>query len=238
VEIEKDTCRQAILGYTQAHRNIQPFLGVAPFDPKGVGLQLRFGRHSLVSTWMKNGNLTEYMKSVDSQACKSMIVGIAEGLRYLHSRGILHGNLHTDHILVDDEGHPRIAGSGCFLLWGAEEAQDRYWAWGPPALTAPELYIFYLNDDHESRLRRGSDTPCSNVYTFAMVIIQMVTRKKWPYGNISPDAVRYEIPQWRTRPQNKELDDSLWDLIQACWADDPDDRPDMDEVVSRLLRMS
>ena len=41
------------------------------------------------------------------------------------------------------------------------------------------------------------------------------------------------------RPRDAEvvergLDDSLWGLLESCWAFNPDDRPSMDEVLAEL----
>ena len=89
--------REAVTWKHLNHPNIVPFLG-ATFDP----LQL-------VSAWMPGGSLTEYIKE---HPLKSRLVlvcfvllhrfpsllpcqlhGVVEGLNYLHSRSVIHGDI-------------------------------------------------------------------------------------------------------------------------------------------------
>ena len=41
-----------------------------------------------------------------------------------------------------------------------------------------------------------------------------------------------------SRPIHPKLTDSLWELTERCWATSAEDRPEMEEVVEALKRMS
>ena len=88
------------------HPNIVPFKGVT-FDP----LQL-------VSEWMPGGDLREYVKnSRDTNLIilvrsfftnfnaaphpSPQLLGIAQGLAYLHSSGVIHGDLKGVRVITD-----------------------------------------------------------------------------------------------------------------------------------------
>jgi serine/threonine protein kinase len=89
--------REAVTWKHLSHPNIVPFLGVT-FDP----LQL-------VSAWMPGGSLTEYIKEHPSKSRLVLVCfvllhrfssslprqlhGVVEGLNYLHSRSVIHGDI-------------------------------------------------------------------------------------------------------------------------------------------------
>lgn len=76
---------------------------------------------------------------------------IARGIDYAHSRGVVHGNLHPKHILVDDKAHPWIIGFG-------EVTSDRHgFPFGNPHHLAPE------------QIFSNSIVPASDIYALAEV---------------------------------------------------------------------
>ncbi|KAF8549373.1 kinase-like protein [Imleria badia] len=75
--------------------NIVPLLGTARGEDFGSDYPC------LVSMWMSNGTLTQYIHQDGSNGVKLSVStrvqltrGIAAGLAYLHSRGIVHGDFH------------------------------------------------------------------------------------------------------------------------------------------------
>ncbi|KAE9403429.1 hypothetical protein BT96DRAFT_990287 [Gymnopus androsaceus JB14] len=79
------------------HPNILPLYGTVS----------GFGRYdSLVCPWMENGSVSRYMEKwgdIMSMTDRLQVLcEVAEGLRYLHSHGIVHGDLTGSNILIDD----------------------------------------------------------------------------------------------------------------------------------------
>ena len=50
--------------------------------------------------------------------------GVAEGLRYLHSQNVLHGDLKPDNILLDENHYPYITDFGLSKFWTGSESQS------------------------------------------------------------------------------------------------------------------
>ena len=247
------------------HPNIVPFKGVT-FDP----LQL-------VSEWMPGGELREYVGNnwdtnliilvrrllpnfdAVSQPPPSQSLGIAEGLNYLHSSGVIHGDLKgvwiiTDsvypdsrrsqsNIVIDDFGNPRITDFGLATIVrdpnsyvSTSEDQGHTLRW-----TAPEIF------GGEAATRE------SDVFSFGMVIIEVSedrsTTSQRPYllvkiftGEIpfkrvptSEVVVRVTSGDRPKRPTHPKFTDPLWELTQSCWRATAQDRPKMEDVLEELL---
>ncbi|KAF8815417.1 hypothetical protein BYT27DRAFT_7079987, partial [Phlegmacium glaucopus] len=66
------------------HDNLLPLSGVS----------MDFGRFlAIVTSWMINGLLSEYIKSEEEYDKMELVVGVARGVEYLHSEGIVHSDI-------------------------------------------------------------------------------------------------------------------------------------------------
>ncbi|CAB5356662.1 unnamed protein product [Rhizophagus irregularis] len=79
------------------HYNINSFLGISKDDIAYV----------VVLEYVNNGNLRDFLKeNFDSLQWENkirMALDITRGLKYLHSKNIIHKNLNSNNILVDDD---------------------------------------------------------------------------------------------------------------------------------------
>ncbi|KAF9245050.1 kinase-like domain-containing protein [Melanogaster broomeanus] len=92
------------------HTNVVPLLGVAT----GFGLL-----PAMVSPWFKNGSLSSYLardKVMNISDKQRLLRDIAAGLGYLHSQDVVHGDLHSDNVLVDDNGRACLTDFGLSLI--------------------------------------------------------------------------------------------------------------------------
>jgi len=231
----KDLCREAVVWYILDHPNVQPFLGIATL---GSG---QFQKYSLVTPWMEKGDLMTHLRRNPNTPCRSLIVGIATGLRYLHTREIVHADLRAENILMDDQGNPRISDFGLSHVRNTTSLADRGSHIRPGTLRfqSPELIYpdhYRVDGVRVPRYCTGDPTTRSDVYAFAMTIIQVLTRDA-PFSNLRDQYIMYKVvhdglrPE---RPESDEVDDTLWDITQSCWKHHPEDRPDMSTVLSRL----
>jgi hypothetical protein len=89
------------------HPNILPLYGTTsgfgPYD-------------SLVCPWMENGSVSKYMEKwgdiLSMTDRLQLLCEVAEGLRYLHSHGVIHGDLTGSNILIDDNRCARLCDFG------------------------------------------------------------------------------------------------------------------------------
>ncbi|KAF9789481.1 kinase-like protein [Thelephora terrestris] len=213
-EATKTLYQEAIMWKRLDHKNIVPLLGMTK-----TPLQL-------ISEWIPGGNLTEYIIQHSNANRRDLARDIAEGLYYLHSRNVVHGDLKGPNILVDATGRARITDFGLatvtqnvdsFRSTAGEPAHTPRW-------TAPEI----LGGE-------GSHSTEADVFSFAMVMIEVFTGAV-PF-NRSPSAaamvmiMKGERPP---RPTHQELTNDLWKIIQQCWNQDPHLRPEVSKILSVL----
>ncbi|KAG8744622.1 hypothetical protein FRC10_009847 [Ceratobasidium sp. 414] len=146
---------------------------------------------------------------------------IADGLAFLHSNRVIHGDLKGANVLVSDTEEPLIVDFGNAIV------QERTLQFThsatksniSPRWTAPELL---------------AEAPYSfeaDVYALGMTILEVITGTV-PYHALKDLAVITAVTQKRlpTRPQefipSASTDgDTLWSLLSSCWAYEPTSRP-------------
>ncbi|KAF8595206.1 kinase-like protein, partial [Ceratobasidium sp. AG-I] len=88
------------------HQNVLELLGVALFQ----------GQLSMVSPWMANGTLQEYIAKNRHVDRWGLSLQVAAGLTYIHQQGMVHGDLKAMNILVSDDGIAKIADFGSSVM--------------------------------------------------------------------------------------------------------------------------
>ncbi|KAF9481618.1 hypothetical protein BDN70DRAFT_876101 [Pholiota conissans] len=154
---------------------------------------------------------------------------IARGMEYLHYRNVLHGDLKGSNVLVDKHYRCVISDFG-----QSEMKSEVYRITGssmqPGTLRwkAPELLDGYC-----------TLTPATDAYAYAIVAIEVLTMGDIPWGQETDDAVRINVLEKDRRPAIP-LDYSsplLHELIEGCWARNPDERFTFNQAVARLDRL-
>ncbi|KAF9778755.1 kinase-like domain-containing protein [Thelephora terrestris] len=205
------------------------------------GMVTDIGAHLfMVTPWREDGNLLLYVKNNPRLDKNSLLRGSACGLSYLHSRGIVHGSVKCNNVLVSQEGEPQICDFGIAGIMTAEKDDSGSVSSKEPSgevarYAAPELII-----------HKGSTaTTHSDTYSFAMLILECITEAV-PFPDIIDDAgvihARISKRQTPPRPSGQEsgnhISDNLWHLMHRCWSIEPHKRPTMEHVHHFFLEIS
>ena len=203
--------------------HIVEFIGV--FNDKtqeGSVLLVSEFMEQTLETFLKDnrGNLSKE-KQVD--ICQQ----IASGLRYLHHQDpqILHRDLKPSNILLDNDG--RIAKIGDISQIEFRPADIQYLTTTQPGI------VLYLPPE---ALRGMELTDKGDVFSLGVVMLEVATQEP-PSCSMFGLSTVPEFDQ-RARDLSKLSDDHpLRALIRACLKDDPEERPNIEEVCSKLHQL-
>ncbi|KAF8835872.1 kinase-like protein [Paxillus ammoniavirescens] len=204
------------------HPNIVPLLGIA----YGFGSAI-----STVSPWICGGPLHAYLDARDAGLNLSdrfgLLEGVAAGLDYLHSFPVVHGDLSSGNILIDDDGKARLSDFGlCTVVGGLSGGSSFGWATRRPGAipwAAPELVL-------------PPDTvqPCtaSDIFSFGCIMLQILSGQI-PWGKMNVCEIILALSRGKHAPrlEHRPICQRDWDFIQRCWSS-ADVRPTVGDVVN------
>ncbi|XP_077133609.1 protein kinase C theta type-like [Ranitomeya variabilis] len=115
--------------------------------------------------YLSGGTLTAFIKfRAPLNVCTTRFLAaeILSGIQFLHSRGIIHRDLKPDNILLDGDGHAKIAdfGLAAMNVFGSQKISEFY---GTPGYMAPEM------------VRRQPFNYSVDLFAFGIIIYQMAT---------------------------------------------------------------
>ncbi|KAK7054448.1 hypothetical protein VNI00_003646 [Paramarasmius palmivorus] len=213
-------CKEALIWRQLDHKFILPFLGI---DAEN------FPRHPcMVSPWMANGTIMQFLKKNPKADINRLLFGIIQGINYLHSKKVVHGDLKGFNILIDEKGQPRIADFGLTVFADATR-QNTTDHGGTVRWMAPEL-LFSPVDSHHRR------TPASDIYAYGCVCVEVYTGKP-PFPDIGEAKVILEVSTGKRPKRPNVISDRLWSLVQSCWHENRDDRPKSQQVMAEFERI-
>lgn len=98
-------------------------------------------------------------------------------------------------------------------------------ACGTPAYAAPEV------------LRNSAYSVSADVYSFAMVLWELITRQPL-YPGIPPFQIIFTVGTQGMRPTiPPACNPGLASVIQDCWAEDPSNRPSFVDLADRIAQL-
>ncbi|XP_052182409.1 protein STRUBBELIG-RECEPTOR FAMILY 8-like [Diospyros lotus] len=218
-----------------------------------VGYCAEHGQRLLVYDYIGNGSVHDMLHFADERskmltwnARVRVALGTARALEYLHEvclPSIVHRNLKSANILLDEDLNPHLSDCGLAALNPNTERQEvsSTQMVGSFGYSAPEFAL------------SGIYTVKSDVYSFGVVMLELLTGRK----PLDSSRVRSEqsLVRWAT-PQLHDIDalakmvdpvlngmypakslSRFADIIAICVQPEPEFRPPMSEVVQSLVRL-
>ncbi|KAL6643746.1 hypothetical protein ACP70R_018512 [Stipagrostis hirtigluma subsp. patula] len=200
----------------------------------------------LVYEFVSNGTLSEFLHGADHRSPIPLDLRLkiatqsAEALAYLHSsmsRMILHGDVKSANILLDEQHNAKVADFGASALKSIDGSEFIRFVQGTLGYLDPESFISHRLSDK------------SDVYSFGVVLLELMTRKRAMYTDKSnkKKSLSYTfILMFRQNKHQNLLDTEIIDeavmavleklvkLAMLCLSPSGDDRPTMKEVAERL----
>lgn len=151
-------------------------------------------------------------------------IGIAAGMAELHRHNIIHGDLKSLNVLLDDDYMPVICDFGMSKILEFEnETIALAKNVGTPAWMAPELFS------------NGEISNKSDVYSFGILLWELET-SNIPFKGVKPDQLSDMVVNKQERPlipSNSPVE--LKRFIRLCWHPNPEKRPSFQTILNKFL---
>ncbi|KAK0496465.1 kinase-like domain-containing protein [Armillaria luteobubalina] len=220
-------CYKEILVWrTLRHSRILKFYGVYIISwENGV----RFG---LVSPWLENGCVMDYIKMHPDFDRMKAIREVVEGLQYLHrSERFAHGDIKGDNIFVKSDltcclGDFGLTTSAWTPAWPTKSSSTNGFGsmrWMAPELLSPKIF------ETQEGTRFDSD-----IYALGCTMLEILTGQV-PWSEIEIDTqVLIEVIQGRTPNVPADISPAMSWILKHTWKFWPKHRPDIDWLKPKL----
>ncbi|XAR58210.1 Non-specific serine/threonine protein kinase [Bertholletia excelsa] len=216
------------------HKNLVKLLGCSIEGPESL----------LVYEYVPNKSLDQFLFDKDKvqglnwKQRRDIIVGTAEGLAYLHSgteTRIIHRDIKSSNILLDENLAPKIADFGLARCFGADKTHLSTGIAGTLGYMAPEYLV------------RGQLTEKADVYSYGVLVLEIVCGRK--NNAFVEDSCSLIQTVWKLYNSNRLVDsvdprlkedfpaEEALQVLQVgllCIQASAALRPSMDEVVQLL----
>ncbi|XP_047314436.1 serine/threonine-protein kinase STY13-like [Impatiens glandulifera] len=205
------------------HKNLAKFIGACN-DPVMV----------IVTELLLGGTLRKYLlnmrpNSLETRLAVGFALDIARAVECLHSHGIIHRDLKPENlILTADEKTIKLVDFGLAREESLTEmmtAETGTYRW-----MAPELYSTVT-------LRHGEKQHYNHkvdAYSFAIVLWELLYNKL-PFEGMSNLQAAYAAAFKNVRPGLDNIPEELALILDSCWKEDPNQRPNFGQIVRMLL---
>ncbi|PNF39105.1 hypothetical protein B7P43_G04148 [Cryptotermes secundus] len=164
---------------------------------------------------------------------------ISQGMGYLHARGIVHKDLKSKNIFLEN-GKVIITDFGLFsvtkLCFGNRKGNT---------LSIPPGWLCYLSPEiiRSLRVRRKHDeeelpfTKASDVYAFGTVWYELLCGE-WPFKAQPPEAIIWQVGKGMKQSlANLQASRDVKDILTLCWSYRPSERPDFACLLKTLEKL-
>jgi len=193
-----------------------------------MGANTRPPNLCILTEFLLHGNLYDVLHDkrvkIDWKLMIRMATDAARGMNYLHCSKpvIMHRDLKSLNLLVDQNWGVKVSDFG---LTKSKMHTYTMTQCGTPQWMAPEV------------LRNEQYNETADIYSYGVILWELYTRKD-PYAGMNPMQVGMKVLLEGMRPPIPTSCPSAYaKLMQACWDQDPEARPDFGEILNRLSKM-
>ncbi|KAI5581973.1 hypothetical protein BDE02_07G054100 [Populus trichocarpa] len=216
-EMLREFSREVYIMRKVRHKNVVQFIGACDRSPNLC----------IVTEFMAKGSLYNFLhkqKGVFKLPCLIKVaIDVSKGMNYLHQNNIIHRDLKTANLLMDENEVVKVADFGVARVQtqsGVMTAETGTYRWMAPEVIEHKPY------DHKA-----------DVFSFGIVAWELLTGEL-PYSYLTPLQAAVGVVRKGLRPTiPKHTHPKLAELLETCWQQDPNQRPNFSQIIDILQQI-
>lgn len=200
------------------HKNVVQFIGACTRHPNLC----------IVTEFMSRGSLYDFLHKQKGvfklPFLLKVAIDVSKGMNYLHQNNIIHRDLKTANLLMDENEVVKVADFGVARVQaqsGVMTAETGTYRWMAPEVIEHKPY------DHKA-----------DIFSFGIVMWELLTGQL-PYSSLTPLQAAVGVVQKGLRPPiPNNSHPKLAELLERCWQQDPNHRPDFSEIIEILRQIA
>ncbi|KAK2405517.1 ACT protein tyrosine kinase family protein [Trifolium repens] len=217
-EMQKEFAQEVYIMRKVRHKNVVQFMGACTKPP----------RLCIVTEFMSGGSVYDYLHKQKGffkfPTLLKVAIDVSKGMNYLHQHNIIHRDLKTANLLMDENGVVKVADFGVARVKtqsGVMTAETGTYRWMAPEVIEHKPY------DHKA-----------DVFSFGVVLWELLTGKL-PYEYLTPLQAAIGVVQKGLRPTiPKSTNTKFVQILERSWQQDPTLRPDFSEIIEILQQLA
>jgi serine/threonine protein kinase len=194
-----------------------------------MGASINKNNYYMITEYLPKGSLFDYLHRDRGKLTEkdqiNIAFEIAVALKYLHSRNIIHCDLKSSNILIDDNWKIKIGDFGLSRFYKPDDHEDNRGRIGTPHWMAPEV------------LKGEKYETSADIFSYGMILWEIITQEI-PYYGINPYQVISLVADKKQIVKVPEQgNNTLRKIVKKCIQYEPEQRPKLDEIVEYLQNL-
>ena len=170
----------------------------------------------LLMELIEGGSLLDYLRTEGKTLQFAQLIEkaeqIAAGMAYLEQQNYVHQNLSARNVMLGKDLVCKVSDYGVVRLIRAIDKECSV-PTSLPKRTAPEAFL------------NGQFTIKSDVWSYGILLYELVTYGHLPYVGLSPDQIMKQLQEGYRTPCPENCQEKLYEIMLSCWKKDPESRP-------------